>query len=109
MVANVGGYVGLILGYAILQVPFFVLNAFVWIKSILTHKFRPSSKTIISNDNSITPHERSKRGNNDIKEYLESLQDDIRKVNLNLKQADHVLSCIRQNIREIEDKVEFLY
>ena len=108
LIANVGGYVGLILGYAILQVPFFVLNAFVWIKSIFTHKFRPSSNTIMSNDNSITPRERSKRGNNDIKEYLESLQEDIKKVNLNVKQADHVLSCIIQYIREIEDKMETL-
>ena len=63
----------------------------------------------MSNDNSTTPSERSKRGDNDTKEYLESLQEDIKKVNLNVKQADHVLSCIRQNIREIEDNVENLY
>ena len=102
MIANVGGYVGLFLGYSLLEIPAVVMSLFSWIQNLFPGaKFKP---TIVANTtNTCAVMRSSDRIKRDIKnesqEHLQTISyDDISNMKQDIEDMKGVLLSLQQKV-----------
>ena len=106
LVANIGGYIGLFLGYAILQIPVSVGHIMNAIKSMITRKVDSCSESERSHSNSIPENTRPII---DKKPFVSSSawrNEDITKIKQSVKDVENILTSIKQNIQKIDPELE---
>ena len=105
--ANVGGYVGLFLGYAILQTPLFLLNMYRMVKRFATRIMR-SSKPKSNSSIKIT----SSRGKGveriNLNENIHALKETIGKLITRIEDAEDIVNSLKQEIRSVNNKLYVL-
>ena len=83
MIANVGGYVGLFLGYSLLEIPAVVMSLFSWIQNLFVGaKFKP---TIVANRTNTCNNNNQTISYDDISNMKQDIED-IKKMLLSLQQ-----------------------
>ena len=102
MIANVGGYVGLFLGYSLLEIPAVVMSLFSWIQNLFVGaKFKP---TIVANrTNTCIVMRRNDRIKMDMKneshEHLQTISyDDISNMKQDIEDIKKMLLSLQQNV-----------
>ena len=103
MIANVGGYVGLFLGYSLLEIPAVVMSLFSWIQNLFVGaKFKP---TIVANRTNtcavMRSSDRIKRdiNKNESQEHLQAISyDDISNMKQDIEDIKKMLLSLQQNV-----------
>ena len=102
MIANVGGYVGLFLGYSLLEMPAVVMSLLTWIQNLFAGtKFKP---TVVANGNNtcavMRSSDRIKRDiKNESQEHLQAISyDDISNMKQDIEYIKGILLSLQQNV-----------
>ena len=102
MIANVGGYVGLFLGYSLLEISVLVMSLFTWIQNLFPGaKFKP---TIVANRTNtcivMRSSDRIKRDmKNESQEHFQTVSyDDISNMKQDIEDIKGMLSSLQQNV-----------
>ena len=105
LVANIGGYIGLFLGYAILQIPSFFRHMFEYTKRIIAKKVEISSEHIKLKLSSTLEQDSANKDQTNPINDLDCLNDDVMKMKQDLSGVENVLYSIGQGVQRIEHKL----
>ena len=103
MIANVGGYVGLFLGYSLLEIPALVMSLFTWIQNLFPGaKFKPT--IVVNRTNTCAVMRSSDRIKRDInknesQEHLQAISyDDISNMKQDIEDIKGMLFFLQQKV-----------
>ena len=106
LIANIGGYIGLFLGYAILQIPISVGHIMNAIKSMITRKVDSSSESERSHSDSISENTRPIIDKKPFVSSSTCRNEDIAKIKQSVKDVEYMLNSIKQNLHKIHPELE---
>ena len=109
LVANVGGYVGLFLGYAILQTPVFVKHIFEWIKGLITKRVISSAEETSGTSHCMTKNVDKNMEENTMEHAFITLSEDINKVKQNVEDVEKMLISLKQSIQHIDQELASVF
>ena len=105
LVANIGGYIGLFLGYAILQIPIFFRRMIEYVKGMISKNSEMPSDHIIVKLSSTLEQEGANKDQTKFVNELDCVNDDVGKMKKNLRDFENVLSFLKQGVQRIEQKL----
>ena len=104
LVANVGGYVGLFLGYAILQTPLFLLKIYDMINIFATRIMQSSKPKNNSSPKMIISGKRKGFEGKNLEENINSLKESVNRLMTRIEDGEQIVNILKQNIQSEKDK-----
>ena len=98
--ANIGGYIGLFLGYAILQIPTGIGSIMNSVKGLITRRisFSPEGQPTIPNTITLDT--------NPSLSFSTSSNDEFRNIKQSLKDVKYTVACIERYLRKIDPEFD---
>ena len=106
LVANIGGYIGLFLGYAILQIPIsvgYIINA---MKGMYTRRVNSCSESGKSHSDSISNDTHTTIDEKQLVSSSTCRNEDIMRIKQSVKDVEYMITSIKQNLQKIDPELD---